>query len=129
MLQSVRVASARFVLTNVAPLRLAPLRSALVRLAPLRLAPLRLAPLRSAPLRFALLRSAPPRLAFPRLAPLRIASHYSRTSSSQLCKVNGSTCLHLASSTCRDVTPLDRQRLHGSQPPVPHGVSKSGVVW
>jgi hypothetical protein len=55
--------------------------------------------------------------------------HYSRTSSSQLCKVNGSTCLHLASSTCRDVTSLDRQRLHGSQPHVPHGVSNLGVVW
>jgi hypothetical protein len=47
-------------------------------------------------------------------------AHYSRTSSSQLFKVNGSTCLHLASSTCRDVTSLDRQRLHGSQPHVPH---------
>ena len=57
--------------------------------------------------------------------------HYSRTSSSQLCKVNGSTCLHLASSTCRDVTSLDRQRLHGSrsQPHIPHWVSNSGVVW
>src|SRR6266571_9493021 len=55
--------------------------------------------------------------------------HYSRTSSSQLFKVNGSTCLHLASSTCRDVTSLDRQRLHGSQPHVPHRVSNSGVVW
>jgi hypothetical protein len=55
--------------------------------------------------------------------------HSSRTSSSQLCKVNGSTCLHLASSTCRAVTSLDRQRLHGSQPHVPHGVSNSGVVW
>jgi isoamylase len=36
---------------------------------------------------------------------------------------------NLLRAHCRDVTYLDRQSLHGSQPRVSHCVSKSGVVW
>src|SRR6266566_2028805 len=115
--------SCRTVSNPCTPRRSRSLKSVLCTMTLLRSAPSRSALLRSALLRLAPLRSALLRQASPRSAP-----HYSRTSSSQLFKVNGSTCLHLASSTCRDVTSLDRQRLHGSQPHVPHRVSNSGVV-